>query len=205
MDGPGLRKLFGPCLYQSTDRTTTQKGQESLNHFLLKKIKNKEISRSIFAYITETWSFWKYQVPILRCELLCQTTEEHFLLLYPKISSNPISPQIPLKKSAEDEDPDVLKSLNASRFLSEQSPKRLSCEERLLAFVLLQKEQWDFTMEAGLNLLSSSSPFISRCLPRNFLPPSCSSSSSSSSSSGSICSISLIFVLSMGFFLLHLA
>lgn len=54
MDGPGLRKLFGPCLYQSTDRTTTQKGQESLNHFLLKKIKNKEISRSIFAYITET-------------------------------------------------------------------------------------------------------------------------------------------------------
>ncbi|CAK9320090.1 unnamed protein product [Citrullus colocynthis] len=36
-------------------------------------------------------------------------------------------------------------------------------------------------MEAGLNLLSSSSPFISRCHPRSFLPPSCSSSSSSSS------------------------
>lgn len=41
-------------------------------------------------------------------------------------------------------------------------------------------------MEAGLNLLSSSSPFISRCHPRSFLHPSCCSSSSSSSSSVSM-------------------
>lgn len=130
----------------------------------------------------------------MRCELLCETTEESLLLLYPKES---ISPQISLKKSAE------------SRCFTVTEPPLISlhwppCKEKLIHLCLNFRR--NSVMEAGLNLLSSSSPFISRCHPRSFLHPSCCSSSSSSSSSGTVCGfIFSSFPCSVWIFLLCLA